>query len=176
MFFENTKCIDHVTCLNFAWPLEYCVKVFVCRVYSFCTLSGIVSPRSEQTFNRAWNQCPSLWWTQWLKIIGSIYAAAMVMWRYYHVRYYGSHSVNLKLAHDSMPCWSWRYCPFKNKINVSALLTIYNFSADISKYQIWWFLVKDQCTCCDRRSLTFVLSCTACDIIGHTAFKDWNLG
>ena len=30
-----------------------------------------ISSRSEQTFNRAWNQCPSSRWTQWLKITGS---------------------------------------------------------------------------------------------------------
>ena len=35
------------------------------------TIKETVSSRSEQTFNRAWNQCPSLRWTQWLKITGS---------------------------------------------------------------------------------------------------------
>ena len=33
-------------------------------------VKGTISPRTE-TFNRAWNQCPSLRWTQWLKITGS---------------------------------------------------------------------------------------------------------
>ena len=30
-----------------------------------------ISTQSEQTSNRAWNRCPSLRWTQWLKITGS---------------------------------------------------------------------------------------------------------
>ena len=34
-------------------------------------VKGTVSSRSEQTFNMAWNRCPSLRWTQWLKITGS---------------------------------------------------------------------------------------------------------
>ena len=34
-------------------------------------VKGTVSSRSEQTFNRAWNRCPGLRWTQWLKITGS---------------------------------------------------------------------------------------------------------
>ena len=32
---------------------------------------GTISSWSEQTFNRAWNRCPSLRWTQWLKITGA---------------------------------------------------------------------------------------------------------
>ena len=32
---------------------------------------GTISPRSEQTFNRAWNRWPRLTWTHWLKMTGS---------------------------------------------------------------------------------------------------------
>ena len=40
-----------------------------------------VSSRSEQTFNMAWNQCPSLRWTQWLKITGSFMQQhGLIMW------------------------------------------------------------------------------------------------
>ena len=34
-------------------------------------LKGTISSWSEQTFNRAWNRCPSLRWTRWLEITGS---------------------------------------------------------------------------------------------------------
>ena len=69
-------------------------------------LKGTKSSRSEQTFNRAWNRCPSLRWTQGLEITGSFYASANDLnmrgiifshWVIYHT--------------DSMPCWSWQYCP-----------------------------------------------------------------
>ena len=45
------------------------------------------------------------------------------------------------------------------------------FSAAISKYQIWWFLVIDQCTCCARRSLTF---CKHVNVIGHIVYRIGN--
>ena len=32
---------------------------------------GTILSRSEQPFNRAWNLCPSLRWTQWLTVTGS---------------------------------------------------------------------------------------------------------
>ena len=32
---------------------------------------GAISSRSEQTFSRAWNRCPSLRWTRWLQITAS---------------------------------------------------------------------------------------------------------
>ena len=35
------------------------------------TLKGQYRHGSEQTFNRAWNRCPSLRWTKWLKSTGS---------------------------------------------------------------------------------------------------------
>ena len=59
---------------------------------------GTVSSRSEQTFNRAWNQCPILRWTQWLKITGSFIAVQqqqcdLIMWGIIF-----SHWVNVKLA------------------------------------------------------------------------------
>ena len=43
---------------------------------------GGVLSRSAQTFNRAWNRCPSLRLTQWLEITGS-FAVAMVRWYQY---------------------------------------------------------------------------------------------
>ena len=40
-------------------------------VLMHCLFKEAISSRSEQTFNRAWNWCPSLSWTQWLTITGS---------------------------------------------------------------------------------------------------------
>ena len=34
-------------------------------------IKGTISSWPEQTFNRAWNRCPTLRWIQWLKITGS---------------------------------------------------------------------------------------------------------
>ena len=52
-------------------------------------IKGTISSRSEQTLNRAWNRCPCLRWTQWLKKSCLINAAATVIWPYlYHVGYY----------------------------------------------------------------------------------------
>ena len=61
---------------------------------------GTISSRSEQTFNRAWNRCPSLRWTQWLKIYWLIYAASTVI-HMYDLILWGiifSHWVNLNLV------------------------------------------------------------------------------
>ena len=48
------------------------------------TLKGTILSRSEQTFNRAWNWCPSLRWTQWLKITASTFmqqqTVIMTLW------------------------------------------------------------------------------------------------
>ena len=38
-----------------------------------------VSSWLEQTFNRAWNRCPSLRWTQWLQITGSFMQYDLIM-------------------------------------------------------------------------------------------------
>ena len=42
-----------------------------CKPFSIY-IKGTLSLRSEETFNRTWNQCPSLRWTQtqWLRITG----------------------------------------------------------------------------------------------------------
>ena len=60
-------------------------------------VKGTVSSQSEKTFNRAWNRCPSLRWTQWLIMTGSF----MQQQRQYDLIKRGiicSHWVNLKLA------------------------------------------------------------------------------
>ena len=40
--------------------------------YIYFEVKGAVSSQSEQSFNMAWNRCPSLRWTQWVKITGSL--------------------------------------------------------------------------------------------------------
>ena len=65
-------------------------------LFSNCLFKGTQLSRSEQTFIRAWNRCPSNMNTvtenYWL-----ISAAATVIWPY-HVGIIFSHGVNLKLA------------------------------------------------------------------------------
>ena len=60
----------------------------------FLTIRFKVLSWQKQTFNRAWNQCPSLRWPQWLEITGSFMQQYMVIWPY-HVGYYFQ---SLKLA------------------------------------------------------------------------------
>ena len=40
------------------------------------SVKGTISSQSGQTFNRAWNRCPSFKWAQWLKIIPHKYGVA----------------------------------------------------------------------------------------------------
>ena len=59
-------------------------------------LKGTLSSRSEPTCSRALNRCPSLRWTQWLKITGSFMHQQqydLIMWGIMF-----SHWVSLKLA------------------------------------------------------------------------------
>ena len=55
-----------IHCISLNRPLCSCPSELPCA-----NVQGTLSSRSEQTFNRAWNRCPSLRWTQWLKITGS---------------------------------------------------------------------------------------------------------
>ena len=53
---------------------NYCVnisKANPAEISSCGHLKGTLSSQSKETFHRAWNRCPSLRWTQWLKITGS---------------------------------------------------------------------------------------------------------
>ena len=80
----------HYIIISTVWPWSTYLFFWVYQkcIYSVFKLKMTVSSRSGQTFNRAWNQCPSLIrWTQWLKITGSLIAAATVIWPY-HVGYY----------------------------------------------------------------------------------------
>ena len=60
--------------------IKYRLKNWDCLFTFFSGLKGTVSSRSEQTFNRAWNRCPSLRWTL-LIAAAAVYDLIMVLAR-----------------------------------------------------------------------------------------------
>ena len=104
-----------------------------------CLFKGSVSSRSEQTFNRAWNRCPSLRWivteNYWLILCSSnsnmtLSCGGIIL----------SHWVNLKLAlrfHEQKGSnWPWD----KELLFIShvlALVLISNVTIDIMIIY-WW--------------------------------------
>ena len=61
--------------------IQCCTFLFF---YCCSSYKGTISSEKEQTFNMAWNRCPSLRWTQWLEITG---AFMQQQWSY-HAGYY----------------------------------------------------------------------------------------
>ena len=59
------------------WMRQTVTSIHVHKGLLKCTFKGTVSSRSEQTFNRAWNRCPTLRWTQWLKLTDSFTCTCM---------------------------------------------------------------------------------------------------
>ena len=72
--------------------------------------------RSEQTFNTAWNRCPSYKMNTVTENYWLMYAAATVIWPSSCGGVSSSHWLNLKLG-TSMQCLSWWHCPVKTQIS-----------------------------------------------------------
>ena len=100
-----------------------------------------MSPRSGQTFSRAWNRRPGLRWTHWLIIL---YAAAAVIWSH-HVGHYFQSLSFLKPAlrfpcpvdrDDIVPLRLVATRPelFGLQVHVALLVCLYNFHSRVHFY------------------------------------------
>ena len=70
-FKKNCFYVCNVWCKKMFEEMLLDSKFFFLIRQPFLSIKGTVSSRSEQTFNRAWKRCPSVRWTQWLKVTGS---------------------------------------------------------------------------------------------------------